>query len=228
MKTTKHALTAAVLLSCACLMAPYYAHAEERITINSDDTISTTINVSTDEGVAVSVDGQVTNLIIDADITSSGAKGIGLFVESGSENNITLNAGKTIQALGEEGIAVLFGSNAATRGTQNSSDLLEIVPGNNFNVYGSLNGTKAAIYISQYATLNNINILSGASIEGNITHVGSGFTNLTFGGKYSKEVTAAYNNDSADNIYEPDANFNMSYSYDITSSNIDMHIARFP
>ena len=29
MKTTKHALTAAVLLSCACLMAPYYAHAEE-------------------------------------------------------------------------------------------------------------------------------------------------------------------------------------------------------
>ena len=44
MKTTKHALTAAVLLSCACLMAPYYAHAAERITINSDDTISTAIN----------------------------------------------------------------------------------------------------------------------------------------------------------------------------------------
>ena len=31
MKTTKHALTAAVLLSCACLMAPYYAHAEENV-----------------------------------------------------------------------------------------------------------------------------------------------------------------------------------------------------
>lgn len=175
MKTTKHALTAAVLLSCACLMAPYYAHAEERITINSDDTISTAINVSTDEGVAVSVDGQVTNLIIDADITSSGAKGIGLFVESGSENNITLNAGKTIQALGEEGIAVLFGSNAAARGTQNPGALLEIVPGKNFNVYGSLKGTKAAIYISENAEFDNINILSGASIEGAITHVGFRF-----------------------------------------------------
>lgn len=106
MKTTKRALTAAVLLSCACFMAPYYAHAEEGITIDTSGTISTTVNVSADEVVAVRVDGQVTNLIIDADITSSGAKSIGLFVESGSENNITLNAGKTIKALGEEGIAV--------------------------------------------------------------------------------------------------------------------------
>lgn len=228
MRITKRALTAAVLLSCACFMAPYYAHAEEGITIDTSGTISTTVNVSADESVAVRVKGQATTVIIDADITSSGAKSIGLFVESGSENNITLNAGKTIQALGEEGIAVLFGSNVAARGTQNPDALLEIVPGNNFNVYGNLKGTKAAIFISENAMLNNINILSGASIEGNITHVGSGFTNLTFGGKYSKEVTAAYNNDSADNIYEPDANFNMSYSYDITSSNIDMHIARFP
>ena len=29
MLNKKHALTAAVLLSCSCLMAPYYAHAEE-------------------------------------------------------------------------------------------------------------------------------------------------------------------------------------------------------
>lgn len=225
MRITKRALTAAVLLSCACFMAPYYAHAAEEITIDTSGTISTTVNVSADESVAVRVKGQATTVIIDADITSSGAKSIGLFVESGSENNITLNAGKTIQALGENGIAVLFGSNVAARGTQNPDALLEIVPGKNFNVYGSLKGTKAAIYISQYATLNNINILNGASIEGDIIQEGSGFTNLTFGGKYIKEVTAAYNNDSPDNNYEPDANFNMSYSYDITGSNIDMHIA---
>ena len=37
MKTTKHALTAAVLLSCACLMAPYYAHAEGIRTIEGDE-----------------------------------------------------------------------------------------------------------------------------------------------------------------------------------------------
>lgn len=218
MKIYQRALTAAVLLSCACFMAPYYAHAAEGITIDTDGTISTTVNVSADEVVAVRVKDQATTVIIDADITSSGAKGIGLFVESGSENNITLNAGKTIQALGEEGIAVLFGSNVAARGAQNPDALLEIVPGKNFNVYGSLKGTKAAIYISQNAALDNINILSGASIEGAIIHKGSHPTNLTFGGKYNKE-------DSNENPYKDvDSSFDLSYS-DSIDGPIDMHIA---
>lgn len=228
MKTTKRALTAAVLLSCACFMAPYYAHAAEGITIDTDGTISTTVNVSTDEVVAVRVDGQVTNLIIDADITSSGAKSIGLFVESGSENNITLNAGKTIQALGEEGIAVLFGSNVAARGTQNPDAPLEIVPGKNFNVYGSLKGTKAAIYISENAEFDNINILSGASIEGAIIHEGSGFTNLTFGGSVEEqEPPVAMSTDNGTSItFTPDPNFNMTYSGKIDGINsLKMNIA---
>lgn len=231
MKTTKRALTAAILLSCACFMAPYYAHAEEGITIDTDGTISTTVNVSADKVVAVRVDGQVTNLIIDADITSSGAKGIGLFVESGSENNITLNAGKTIQALGEEGIAVLFGSNVAARGTQNPDAPLEIVPGKNFNVYGSLKGTKAAIYISENAEFDNINILSGASIEGAIIHEGSGFTNLTFGGSVEEQEppVAMSTDDGTYNpsiTFTPDPNFNMTYSGKIDGINsLKMNIA---
>lgn len=231
MRITKRALTAAVILSCACLMAPYYAHAEGGITIDTDGTISTTVNVSADEVVAVRVDGQVTNLIIDADITSSGAKGIGLFVESGSENNITLNAGKTIQALGEEGIAVLFGSNVAARGTQNPDAPLEIVPGKNFNVYGSLKGTKAAIYISENAEFDNINILSGASIEGAIIHEGSGFTNLTFGGSVEEQEppVAMSTDDGTYNpsiTFTPDPNFNMTYSGKIDGINsLKMNIA---
>ena len=231
MKTTKRALTAAILLSCACFMAPYYAHAEEGITIDTDGTISTTVNVSADEVVAVRVDGQATTVIIDADITSSGAKGIGLFVESGSENNITLNAGKTIQALGEEGIAVLFGSNVAARGTQNPDALLEIVPGKNFNVYGSLKGTKAAIYISENAGFDNINILSGASIEGAIIHEGSGFTNLTFGGSVEEQEppVAMSTDDGTSNPsipFTPDPNFNMTYSGKIDGINsLKMNIA---
>lgn len=228
MRITKRALTAAVLLSCACFMAPYYAHAEEIRTIGGNDqTITVTIPITEDStsGTGLSLTGNKNNITIDADITSSGASGIGLLVGPGSENNITLNAGKTIQALGQEGIAVLFVSSVAASGAQSPAALREVVPSNNFNVYGSLKGTKAAIYISENAVFDNINILSGASIEGAITNVGSGFTNLTFGGKYSKEVTAAYNNGSADNNYEPDANFNMSYSYDITGSKIDMHIA---
>lgn len=231
MKTTKRALTAAILLSCACLMAPYYAHAAEGITIDTDGTIRTTVNVSADEVVAVRVEGQAKTVIIDADITSSGAKGIGLFVESGSENNITLNAGKTIQALGEEGIAVLFGSNVAARGAQNPDALPEIVPGKNFNVYGSLKGTKAAIYISENAMLNNINILSGASIEGAIIHEGSGFTNLTFGGsvKEQEPPVAMSTDDETSNTsitFTPDPNFNMTYSGKIDGINsLKMNIA---
>ena len=231
MRITKRALTAAVLLSCACFMAPYYAHAEEGITIDTSGTISTTVNVSADESVAVRVKGQATTVIIDADITSSGAKSIGLFVESGSENNITLNAGKTIKALGEEGIAVLFGSNVAARGTQNPDALLEIVPGKNFNVYGSLKGTKAAIYISENAEFDNINILSGASIEGAIIHEGSGFTNLTFGGSVEEQEppVAMSTDDGTSNTsipFTPDPNFNMTYSGKIDGINsLKMNIA---
>lgn len=231
MRITKRALTAAVLLSCACFMAPYYAHAEEGITIDTDGTISTTVNVSADEGVAVRVEGQATNVIIDADITSSGAKGIGLFVESGSENNITLNAGKTIQALGENGIAVLFGSNVDASGAQSSAALLEIVPGKNFNVYGSLKGTKAAIYISENAEFDNINILSVASIEGAIIHEGSGFTNLTFGGSVEEQEppVAMSTDDGTYNpsiTFTPDPNFNMTYSGKIDGINsLKMNIA---
>ena len=231
MRITKRALTAAVLLSCACFMAPYYAHAAEEITIDTSGTISTTVNVSADESVAVRVKGQATTVIIDADITSSGAKGIGLFVESGSENNITLNAGKTIKALGEEGIAVLFGSNVAARGTQNPDAPLEIVPGKNFNVYGSLKGTKAAIYISENAEFDNINILSGASIEGAIIHEGSGFTNLTFGGSVEEQEppVAMSTDDGTYNpsiTFTPDPNFNMTYSGKIDGINsLKMNIA---
>ena len=99
MRISKRALTAAVLLSCACLMAPYYAHAEEIRTIGGNDqTITVTIPITEDStsGTGLLLKGNNNIITIDADITSSGAKGIGLFVESGSENNITLNAGKTI------------------------------------------------------------------------------------------------------------------------------------
>ena len=231
MKTTKRALTAAVLLSCACLMAPYYAHAEAEITINSDKTISTAVNVSADEGVAVRVEGQATNVIIDADITSSGAKGIGLLVDSGSENNITLNAGKTIQALGQEGIAVLFVSSIAARETQSPNDSSETMPSNNFNVSGTLKGQQAAISISANARLDNINILSGASIEGDIIHEGGYPTNLTFGGSVEEQEppVAMSTDDGTSNTsitFTPDPNFNMTYSGKIDGINsLKMNIA---
>lgn len=242
MKTTKRALTTAVLLSCSCFLAPYYAHAEAGITIDIGHTdiytTSAPITINEDNGIGLSVKGaslleELSNTLnISHNITASGANGIGLQVTSGNIVDINLQAGAAIEASGDGGIAVRFGNNAsgnvAEMSIQNDDTLnTEYIPVvvNNFNIQGSLVGKSAAISIDSDATVRNINILSGASIEGNIISEQEAHTNLTFGGKYIKELTAAYNTDSADNNYEPDANFNMSYSYDITGSNINMHIA---
>ena len=241
MRITKRALTAAVLLSCACFMAPYYAHAEEGITIDIGDTdiytTSAPITINEDNGIGLSVNGTkesggLNTLNIAHNITASGTNGIGLQVTSGNIYNINLQSGAAIEASGDGGIAVRFGNNAsgnvAEMSIQNDDTLnTEYIPVvvNNFNIQGSLVGKSAAISIDSDATVRNINILSGASIEGNIISEHEAHTNLTFGGKYSKEEIAAYKNDSANNNYEPDDNFNMSYTYNITGSNINMHIA---
>ena len=241
MRITKRALTAAVLLSCACFMAPYYAHAEEGITIDIGDTdiytTSAPITINEDNGIGLSVNvtkesGGLNTLNIAHNITASGTNGIGLQVTSGNIYNINLQSGAAIEASGDGGIAVRFGNNAsgnvAEMSIQNDDTLnTEYIPVvvNNFNIQGSLVGKSAAISIDSDATVRNINILSGASIEGNIISEHEAHTNLTFGGKYSKEEIAAYKNDSANNNYEPDDNFNMSYTYNITGSNINMHIA---
>lgn len=241
MRITKRALTAAVLLSCACFMAPYYAHAEEGITIDIGDTdiytTSAPITINEDNGIGLSVNGTkesggLNTLNIAHNITASGTNGIGLQVTSGNIYNINLQSGAAIKASGDGGIAVRFGNNAsgnvAEMSIQNDDTLnTEYIPVvvNNFNIQGSLVGKSAAISIDSDATVRNINILSGASIEGNIISEHEAHTNLTFGGKYSKEEIAAYKNDSANNNYEPDDNFNMSYTYNITGSNINMHIA---
>lgn len=241
MRITKRALTAVVLLSCACFMAPYYAHAEEGITIDIGDTdiytTSAPITINEDNGIGLSVNGTkesggLNTLNIAHNITASGTNGIGLQVTSGNIYNINLQSGAAIEASGDGGIAVRFGNNAsgnvAEMSIQNDDTLnTEYIPVvvNNFNIQGSLVGKSAAISIDSDATVRNINILSGASIEGNIISEHEAHTNLTFGGKYSKEEIAAYKNDSANNNYEPDDNFNMSYTYNITGSNINMHIA---
>ena len=87
MKTTKRALTAAVLLSCACLMAPYYAHAEETIgrTISATfetETQSTPINISADEGIGILVNAVGDTLNIESEVISSGTNGIAVKIEN--------------------------------------------------------------------------------------------------------------------------------------------------
>ena len=241
MKTTKRALTATVLLSCACLMAPYYAHAEEGITINIGNTdiytTSAPITINEDNGIGLSVNGptqseELSNALnIAHNITASGANGIGLQVTSGYIGNINLQSGAAIEANGEGGIAVYFANTTFSNATAISQSEFPPFIVKNFNIQGSLVGKSAAISIDSTAVVQNVNILSGASIEGAITHVGSGFTNLTFGGsvKEQEPPVAMSTDDGTSNTsitFTPDPNFNMTYSGKIDGINsLKMNIA---
>lgn len=229
MKTTKRALTAAVLLSCSCFLAPYYAHAEENVGLHIDEefsakTVSSSINISADNGIGVLVSGQGNTLNIESDVISNGTNGIGLQVTSVNIGDINLQSGAAIEANGEGGIAVRFGNTTSSNETASYQSEVYPIRITNFNIQGSLVGKSAAISIDSDATVRNINILSGASIEGNITHVGSGFTNLTFGGSVEEQEppVAMSTDDGTSNTsitFTPDPNFNMTYSGKIDGIN---------
>ena len=122
----------------------------------------------------------------------------------------------------------------------------------NFNVAGTLKGEKAAIYISENALVKNINILSGANIQGDIIsdwnpnkikyqnddggplapNLGdkNGLTNLTFGGSVveENEVVAMSDGQGTRTVttITPDASFNMIYSGKIDGiDSLKMNIA---
>ena len=81
-------LTTAVLLSCSCLLAPFYAHAEttEKI-ITEDSSTGFTIDSAYKE---------FNKVTIDSNITNNATSGCGLEVTTSGIRNITLNAGKTV------------------------------------------------------------------------------------------------------------------------------------
>ena len=154
------------------------------------------INASGDYGIGIRVDGVGNKVTIATDISANGEGGNGLLVAYGKEHEITLNAGTNIEATDSDGVAARFdfGSNElsdyieyrgsyilaknidAFEGTGNTweiadEDLPDAINGElvtNFNVAGSVIGSKAAIYISPNAYVKNINILKSAVIDGGI------------------------------------------------------------
>ena len=195
-------LTVAVLLSCSCLLAPFYAHAEttEKI-ITEDSSTGFTIDSAYKEFDKVTIDSNFTN---------NATSGCGLEVTTSGIRNITLNAGKTIQALGDDGIAVSFIGNKEVAAT-NNGDSASSPCVTDFIVNGSLVSKKDAIRIDPSTHVEYIYIQNGASLQGNIIAdkqaINSDTTTLTFGnyGVGDKE--------------EVDGNFKISYSGDIHGEN---------
>lgn len=245
-----------------------------------DVTQAADIKADGDYGIGIRVDGVGNKVTINSNISANGEGGNGLLVAYGKEHEVTLNAGKTIEATGTDGVAARFdfGSNELSdyieyRGSYIQAKNKEAADGTafdernwrisdyeklpsalqgelvtNFNVKGALKGQQAAIYISPNAYVKNINLFSGASLDGDIISKWNpkkiiygderpalptgvdGLTNLTFGGSVveENEVVAMSDSQGTSTVttITPDANFNMSYSGKIEGiDSLKMNIA---
>jgi subtilase-type serine protease len=136
-------------------------------------------------GAGIRVDGSDNVVIIPADtrVHANGLNGRGVMFTYG-KNHVLVQQGD-VQATGEYGIAASFdfGNNALgnkddyrgsfihTGERANEEDLSQELNGalvDRFDLTGSLAGKSAAIFISENALVNQINVMRGASIQGNI------------------------------------------------------------
>lgn len=240
-----------------------------------DVTQNADINANGDYGIGIRVDGVGNKVTINSNVSANGEGGNGLLVAYGKDHNITLNAGKTIEATGTDGVAARFdfgsnelgdefeyrGSYILTSYTSKEDidemgeidpekansmkigwspitekNLLSDINGElvtNFNVAGTLKGEKAAIYISENAYVQNINIHEGASLQGKIISCWNPkaiiYQNETIGGEETPDILApaaeVYTNlnfgtkNIGENISTEDSNFNLKYDYDIQGKN---------
>ncbi len=198
-----------------------------------------------EDAVGIRVEGVGNHLTIDKNISikSDGIRGAALLVSYGRDHTINL-AGDT-SALGEHGIAARFdfgdnilGNKAEYRGSWlwhgdyvPDDGILSKIQGplvKVFNVSGSLRGREAAIYIDESAFVKEINILPGATLEGDIIsrwdpdnpkiHSSAPdseelYTSLTFGYGVSDNGSALQSGDS---------NFSLNYAGNIDGPSIDM------
>ncbi len=138
-------------------------------------------------GVRIDGENNTFTLASGSTIQTSGADNLGLAVTWGKDHIINVQSGSAVNAIADDGIAVSFDFGQNLFGTQeadargsyiNYSDTLSSIVApeaetsgalvEEFNVAGTLNGKKAAIYISDNAYVKNINILNGAQINGDI------------------------------------------------------------
>ncbi|MBK1782634.1 autotransporter outer membrane beta-barrel domain-containing protein [Advenella sp. WQ 585] len=135
-------------------------------------------------GAGIRVDGQANHIIIPEGtrVHADGLNGRGVMFSYGKDHNLTLRG--DVQALGDLGIGASFdfgnhllGNDSEYRGSYifSSGDkpypILAELNGalvNSFDITGRIAGKAHAIYISRNALVNNINVMQGAQIQGNI------------------------------------------------------------
>lgn len=138
--------------------------------------------------IGVRVDGVGNTYTLDDGykIETLGRNSIGLSAMWGKNHTININRGATVNASGENGIALNFDFGKNIMGGYNDDkgsyinysasshsdipvqDELNEALIKNLNIAGNIIGSKAAVYISENAHVENINIMQGANISGDI------------------------------------------------------------
>ena len=169
-------------------------------------TQSNSISLSGESAVGIRVDGSENKVVVPSgtNINSTGAGGKGILVSYGRDHDI--NVAGNINAAGN---AVEF--NFESEGKYSyAADELNGALANNFNLSGKISGGERAIYIGKNAFVKNININSGAQIEGNIVSDWKHFSDDTTKIQYNGEIRNATD-------YVPDLvtnlNINADFSY---------------
>ena len=186
-------------------------------------------------GVGVRVDGQSNTLVVEAGtrIHGNGLNGRGVVFAYGRDH-VLVQRGQ-VQALGELGVAANFDFGSSTLGDDTeyrgsyirsaqgkALPLLEELQGaqvKRYDLTGSLAGRQAAILMSRNALVEHINVMRGASIQGDIISYYAEkdeqgrlrLSQLSFG-----QLADA----SGQATGRPDAGFALNYQGNILGSNI--------
>lgn len=140
-----------------------------------------------DGGIGVRVDGSQNTLVVPQGtrIHAQGWYGRGIQVSYGRDQNIVQRG--EVRADGQDGVGALFdfGTNVNLRGNENDEyrgswmrtiggrnvELPDELKGaliNNYDLTGTISGKSAAIHMSNNAWVQNIHVMQGAHIEGDI------------------------------------------------------------
>lgn len=192
-------------------------------------------------GGGIRVDGAANNLIVAPDVRvyADGINGRGIMFAYGKDHTLTHRG--DVQAMGENGIAVSFdfGHNARGDATGYRGSYIlsthESTPEKDALIWSELNGAlvssfdltgrvagkKAAIFMSKNAYVEDINIMQGAKITGNIIsdyqeedeNGNLRLTQLRFGLKADSQGSVTS---------QADENFRISYADNIVGKNLSL------
>lgn len=151
------------------------------------------------------VNGNDVTIANGVTVSANGNFGIGVLASSGSNHNV-IHRG-TINATGASGRGIVFdfGPNLLTFPRQINSTDSGIVIVDALDISGTINATTNAIEIGSTAAINEINLLTGTAITGNIVSnslTGSGFVTptMSFGRTTNADGTAGAGSDAAFNF----------------------------